>query len=121
MCQMRPAARRIRERIRPRPSGDAGRTSGRRLTDTIVLRDRLAVGDRTFTVLADPWYDADGGEWKGRLLFVPLDRSLARSASSGPVKRSKRRNALLEMLRRLSDRDIARVFQSIRLPAVNAL
>ncbi|MFN2397652.1 MAG: hypothetical protein ABR543_03250 [Gemmatimonadaceae bacterium] len=90
------------------------------MSDTIVLRDRLAVGDRTFTVLADPWYDAEVGEWKGRLLFVPLDRSLARSASSGAVKRSKRRNALLDMLSRLSDRDIARVFQSIRLPAVNA-
>lgn len=90
------------------------------MTDTIVLRDRLAVGDRTFTVLADPWYDAEGDEWKGRLLFLPLDRSLARSASSGPVKRAKRRNALLEMLRRLTDREIARVFQGIRLPAGSA-
>ena len=46
------------------------------MSDSVVLRERLALGDRTFTVLAEPWYDAASDEWKGRYLYV---RSTVRS------------------------------------------
>ena len=52
------------------------------MSDSVILRERLALGDRTFTVLAEPWYDAASDEWKGRYLYVPLDRSLAAPVAS---------------------------------------
>lgn len=82
----------------------------------MVLRERFTVGDRTFAVLAEPLYDGEAAEWKARLLFVPLDRSLDRSVSSTAVKGDQHRDDLLERVRNLSDRELARVFGSIKLP-----
>ena len=88
----------------------------RRVADTLLVRERLALGDRTFTVLAESWYDADADEWKGRFLFVPLDHSLPRSVSSGPAKRARRRDDLVRQLGEVSDSELARAFRSITLP-----
>ena len=46
------------------------------MADTLLVRGRLALDDRTFTVLAESWYDAHAAEWKGQFLFVTLDRWL---------------------------------------------
>jgi hypothetical protein len=86
------------------------------LADTLVVRERLAVGDRTFTVVAEPWYDAAADEWKGRFLFIPLDRSLPRSVSSAPAMRARRRDDLVRMLGAASDAELARAFRAITLP-----
>ena len=81
-----------------------------------MLRDRLALGDRTFTVLAEPWYDAASDEWKGRYLYVPLDRSLATPLASAAVKHARKRDDLVRQLGSASDRELARAFKSIPIP-----
>ncbi len=91
------------------------------MADTLLVRERLALDDRTFTVLAESWYDADTDEWKGRFLFVPLDRSLPRSVSSGPAKRARRRDDLVRQLGDVSDSELARAFRSIALPLPHRL
>jgi len=83
------------------------------VSDTLLVRRRLSVDDRTFTVLAEPWYDGATTEWKVRLLFLPLDRSLPRAASTGAVKRSRRRDDLLRLLERLEDREVVRAFRGL--------
>jgi hypothetical protein len=42
--------------------------SPEQVNDTLLLRDQFSVDDRTFTVLAEPWYDADVKEWRARYL-----------------------------------------------------
>ena len=86
------------------------------MTDTLLLRERFALDDRTFTVLAEPWYDAESAEWKGRFLFVPLDRSLPRSVASGAIRRAKRRDDLVRELGAVSDKELARALRAIPLP-----
>ncbi|MGI8497693.1 MAG: hypothetical protein ACR2OG_08960 [Gemmatimonadaceae bacterium] len=86
------------------------------MSETVVVRSRFSVDDRTFSVLAEPWFDADSGEWLGRYLYLPLDRSLPRIVSTGPVRRSKRRDEVLEQLRSVRDRDLERAFRTIVLP-----
>ena len=86
------------------------------MTDTLLLRERFALDDRTFTVLAEPWYDATSAEWKGRFLFVPLDRSLPRSVASGAMRRARRRDDLVRALGAVSDRELARALRMIPLP-----
>ena len=83
------------------------------MSDTIVLRDNFALDDRTFTVLAEPWFDAATDEWKGRFLFVPLDRSLPRTVSTGPIRRTPSRDELVRWLRDVSDRDLARALRAV--------
>jgi hypothetical protein len=89
---------------------------GEAVSDSVVLRERLALGDRTFTVLAEPWYDAASDEWKGRYLYVPLDRSLAAPVASTAVKRSRKRDDLVRQLGAATDRELARAFKSIPIP-----
>ena len=86
------------------------------MSDTLLLRERFALDDRTFTVLAEPWYDAASAEWKGRFLFVPLDRSLPRSIASGATRRAKRRDDLVRQLGDISDRELARALRAIWIP-----
>ena len=86
------------------------------MSESVVLRERLALGDRTFTVLAEPWYDAASDEWKGRYLYVPLDRSLATPLASAAVKRARKRDDLVRQLGSASDRELARAFKSIPIP-----
>jgi hypothetical protein len=85
------------------------------VTDTLLLRERFALDDRTFTVLAEPWYDAASAEWKGRFLFVPLDRSLPRSITSGAIRRARRRDDLMRQLGEVSDRELARALRALPL------
>lgn len=87
------------------------------MSDALVLRPRFALDDRTFTVLAEPWYDAEAEVWNGRLLFIPLDRSLPGSVSTGPLKRTPRRDVLVRWFGQVTDRDLARAFHAITLPA----
>lgn len=86
------------------------------MSDTLVVRARFSIEDRTFTVLAEPAYDPTSGEWTGRFLYVPLDRSLPRIVASGPVKRAKQRDEVVRQLGAAVDRELVRAFQSISLP-----
>jgi hypothetical protein len=82
----------------------------------MLLRRRFAIGDRAFTVLGDPRFDATSGEWTARLLFVPLDHSLSRSVVSEPLARGHKRDDLVSHLATVSDRAIMRAFRSLVLP-----
>ena len=84
-----------------------------------VLRERLALGDRTFTVLAEPWYDSASDEWKGRYLYVPLDRSLATPVASTAVKRARKRDDLVRQLGAATDRELTKAFNSIPIPGAH--
>lgn len=99
-----------------RMPGEAEGRGRQEMSDSVVLRERLALGDRTFTVLAEPWYDAASDEWKGRYLYVPLDRSLATPVASTAVKRARKRDDLVRQLGAASDRELARAFNSIPIP-----
>ncbi len=79
----------------------------------MVLRERFNLDDRAFTVLADPWFDDGDAEWKGRLLFLPLDRSMPAAVGTGPIHRSTRRDDVVEWLRSLPDPVIARSLRTI--------
>ncbi len=85
------------------------------MTENLVLRERFGVGDRTFAVLGEPWFDPNDGEWKGRLLFLPLDRSVPRALSTGPLRRSRRRGDLLAALEAMRDRDLRRAFRTLAI------
>ena len=90
------------------------------MSDTRVVRERFSIDDRTFTVLAEPVYDAASGEWTGRFLFMPLDHSLPRVVATGPVKRAKQRDEVVRQLGAVVDRELTRAFKSIALPTVLA-
>jgi hypothetical protein len=81
--------------------------------ETLVLRERFAVDDRTFTVLGEPWFDQGSGEWKGRFLFVPLDHSLPRPVVTPPLFSAHRRDELMAALGRASDRDLTRAVRAV--------
>jgi hypothetical protein len=85
------------------------------MSDSVVLRERLALGDRTFTVLAEPWYDAESDEWKGRFLYVPLDRSLETPVASSAVKRARKRDDLVRQLGAATDRELTKAFNAIKV------
>ena len=87
------------------------------VSDLLVVRERFALDDRTFTVLAEPWYDGESGQWKGRLLYIPLDRSLGRAISTPAVKRSKRRDDLVRRLGSVTDREVTRAARAL-LPRI---
>jgi hypothetical protein len=84
--------------------------------DTLLLRDKLAVDDRTFTVLAEPWYDAEVKEWRGRFLYLALDNSLDTIVTSAPVRRARRRDDLVALLEKSSDRELARALRAVMPP-----
>ena len=86
------------------------------MKDTLLLRDQFPVDDRTFTVLAEPWYDAEVKEWRARYLYLPLDRSLPEIVSSAPVKRARRRDDLILLLEKSSDRELIKALRAA-LPA----
>jgi hypothetical protein len=86
------------------------------MIDNVVLRERLAVGDRTFMVLAEPWYDTASDEWKGRYLYVPLDRSLAAPVASTAMRRARKRDDLVRQLTTASDRELTKAFKMIPIP-----
>ncbi|HJR41349.1 MAG TPA: hypothetical protein VJ812_04620 [Gemmatimonadaceae bacterium] len=86
------------------------------MNDTLLLRDQFSVDDRTFTVLAEPWYDADVKEWRARYLYLPLDRSLPEIVSSAPVKRARRRDELIVLLAKSTDRELTKALRTV-LPA----
>lgn len=86
------------------------------MSDTLVVRERFSLDDRTFTVLAEPSYDAASGEWTGRFLYVPLDHSLPRIVATGPLKRAKQRDEVVRQLGAVVDRELVRAFSTIALP-----
>jgi hypothetical protein len=86
------------------------------VTGNRLLRRRFAIGDRAFAVLGEPWFDLASGTWQGRLVFIPVDRSLPRCVVSGAVCRAAQRDELLRRLDRVSDREVARAFRAIALP-----
>ena len=96
------------------PAGRGLRRGG--LSVGMLLRRRFAIGDRAFTVLGDPSFDDESGEWSARLLFVPLDHSLPRSVVSEPLARARKRDDVVRELESVTDRAIAGAFRSIVLP-----
>ena len=101
--------------------GQQDDAAGRRLrrgslSAELLLRRRFAIGDRAFTVLGDPSFDDESGEWSARLLFVPLDHSLPRSVVSEPLARARKRDEVMRELEGVTDRAIAGAFRSIVLP-----
>ena len=91
-----------------------------RVSGTLVLRQSFPLDDRTYAVIAEPWYDVEAGDWKGRLLYVPLDHSFSRSLSTGPIRRSRRRDELVRRLVEASDQELARALRSILAPLARA-
>lgn len=79
----------------------------------MVVRRRVALGERVFCVLGDTAFDRRTGEWNARLLFVPLDRSLPRTMASKPIKRGTRRDDVARSLSDVSDADLARASRTI--------
>jgi len=90
------------------------------VSDTAVIRERFTLDDRTFTVLAEPAYDPETGEWTGRFLYVPLDHSLPRIVATGPVKRAKQRDEVVRQLAAAVDRELARAFRALALPQASS-
>jgi len=83
------------------------------VSDVLVVRRRVVLGERTFSVLGDTAFDRRTGEWSARLLFVPLDRSLPRPVASKPIKRGTRRDDVVRSLADVSDADVARASRAI--------
>lgn len=81
-----------------------------------MLRRRFAAGDRSFSVLGESWFDPASGEWRGRVLFVPLDRSLPRSVASGALVRGARRDDVARRLEAVSDRDLLGALRGVLAP-----
>jgi hypothetical protein len=55
-------------------------------------------------------------EWRGRYLYMPIDHSGTEMVSSGPVKRARRRDDLLQLLQKSTDRELSRALRAA-LPA----
>jgi hypothetical protein len=87
----------------------------------LLLRARFALDDRTFTVLGEPWYDAEAKVWRARLLYLPIDRSLPRGVIGVPLQRAPGRDGLLRRLRSISDADLARALRGVALPLPHRL
>lgn len=83
------------------------------MTDVVVVRRRVVLGERAFSVLGDTAFDRRTGEWSARLLFVPLDRSLPRTVASKPIKRGTRRDDVVRSLSDVSDADLARASRAV--------
>jgi hypothetical protein len=83
------------------------------VSDVMVVRRRIVLGERAFSVLGDTAFDRRTGEWSARLLFVPLDRSLPRTMASKPIKRGTRRDDVARSLADVSDADVARASRTL--------
>lgn len=81
-----------------------------------IVRKRMVLAQRTFTVLGDAWFDRAVVEWRARVVFVPLDRSLPRPVASAPLRRGRRRDDVVRQLDALSDADLAKAFRTVALP-----
>ncbi|HWG54222.1 MAG TPA: hypothetical protein VN677_13095 [Gemmatimonadaceae bacterium] len=86
------------------------------MSDVQVVRARFMIGERVCAVLGEAWFDASGRTWKGRLVFLPLDRSLSRNLASSAVARGARRSDVERQLRETSDRVIDKAFRAIIAP-----
>lgn len=86
------------------------------MSDLAVLRPRFVVGERAFAVVGDAWFDRAAGEWKGRALFLPLDRALPRGVASEALARGIRRADVERRLRTVTDRALLAAFRAIPLP-----
>ena len=86
------------------------------VSDVQVVRARFMIGERVCAVLGEAWFDASGRTWKGRLVFLPLDRSLSRNLASSAVARGARRSDVERQLRETSDRVIDKAFRAIIAP-----
>lgn len=82
----------------------------------LLLRERFALDDRTYTVLGEPWYDAEARLWRARLLYLPIDRSLPCGVSAVALVGDPSRDVLLSRLRRATDDTLARALHGIALP-----
>jgi len=101
-----------------RSEARGARTGRRDVSDVVVVRRRVLLGERAFSVLGDTAFDRRTGEWSARLLFVPLDRSLARTVASKPIKRGTRRDDVVRSLSDVSDADLARASRTV-VPAAS--
>ncbi|HEX6534428.1 MAG TPA: hypothetical protein VF041_07515 [Gemmatimonadaceae bacterium] len=86
------------------------------MREQLCLRRRFEAGDRTFTVVGESWFDAASGEWKARVRFVPLDRSLPGVIASEALLHARRRDEVERALGSVSDRALAKAYRSIALP-----
>lgn len=86
------------------------------MSGPLLVRERFAVDDRTFTVLGEPWFDGEAGTWRARLIYLPIDRSLPRGVTGVPLLQAGSRDQLLHLLRRIGDRDLTRVLRAVNLP-----
>lgn len=82
----------------------------------MLVRERFDLDDRSYTVMAEPSFDAASGAWRATLLFLSLDRSFSAPLYSAPVKTAVRRDDLLAAMAKLEDRDIAAALRAIDLP-----
>ena len=82
----------------------------------MLVRERFDLDDRSYTVMADPAFDAPNGVWQARLVFLSLDRSFSGPLSSAPVSSAVRRDDLLAAIRQLGDEEIAAALRAIDLP-----
>lgn len=83
------------------------------MSDVVVVRRRVQLGERAFSVLGDTAFDRRTGEWSARLLFVPLDRSLPRTVASKPIKRGTRRDDVVRSLHDVSDAEVERASRAV--------
>jgi hypothetical protein len=86
------------------------------VSDVQMVRPRFTVGERECAVVGEAWFDASGRTWKGRLVFISLDRSLSRNMASIAVARGARRSDVEHQLRETSDRVIDKAFRAIIAP-----
>ena len=84
--------------------------------ELLLLRERLDLDDRAYTVMADPAFDAATGMWQATLVFLSLDRSFSTPLRSAPVASTVRRDDLLAAIRKLSDEQVVAALRAIDLP-----
>ncbi|MGQ0714610.1 MAG: hypothetical protein ACT4PJ_12885 [Gemmatimonadaceae bacterium] len=84
--------------------------------ELMLVRARFDLDDRSYTVMAEPSFDAAKGAWQVTLVFLSLDRSFSAPLHSAPIETAVRRDDLLAALGRVEDRRIAVALRAIGLP-----
>jgi hypothetical protein len=84
--------------------------------ELLLVRGRFDLDDRSYTVMADPAFDAAKGLWRATLVLLSLDRSFSVPLRSAPVSSTVRRDDLLEAIREIEDKEIASALRAIDLP-----
>jgi hypothetical protein len=79
----------------------------------LLVRPTFALDDRTFAVLGEPWFDPESDEWKGRFVFLPLDRSFPRALPTGPLRRSRKRDDLLRWISAVTDKELTAALRAL--------